>query len=102
MGLRHIFWKSRARADRSLPAAARIGPEHGEQTPEKRAELEQARAAFAQAAEGAGATSFRARTRNGTSSWEEDPATVRALAAALRHYRADGAAAPERPRSADQ
>ncbi|OOP63149.1 hypothetical protein BMF89_07350 [Arthrobacter sp. SRS-W-1-2016] len=78
-----------------------MGPEAGESTPEKRAELEQAWAELARAAEGAGVTSFRACTRNGTSSWEENPAAVRALAATLRDYRAEGAA-PERPRLADQ
>ncbi|MEV8150497.1 hypothetical protein AB0O52_20435 [Arthrobacter sp. NPDC080073] len=88
MGLRHFFRKSRARADRSLPAAARIGPEHGEQTPEQLAELEQAWAELAHAAEGAGVTTFHACIRNGTY-WEENPAVVRALAAAIRDYLAD-------------
>lgn len=100
MGLQSFFQRSRTRAEQSLPAAGRIGPEHGEQTTEKRAELEQAWAELAQAAEGAGVTSFHACTRNRTS-WEENPAAVRALAATLKGYRADGAA-PERPRLADQ
>ena len=100
MGLRSFFRKSRTRADRTLPAAGGIGPETGEPTPEQRAELEQAWAELAQATEGAGATGFHACTRDGTS-WEEDPAAVRALAALLRCYRADGAA-PEGPPLADQ
>ncbi|BAS11771.1 hypothetical protein AHiyo8_00740 [Arthrobacter sp. Hiyo8] len=65
------------------------------------AELERARSELAQAAEGAGVTAFHACTRKGTSSWEDDPAAVRALAAILRDYHADEAA-PDGPRSADR
>jgi hypothetical protein len=88
MGLRGYFRRSQTRADESLPAARRIGPEAGESTPEQLAELAQARAELAQAAEEAGVTTFHACIRNGTY-WEENPAVMRALAAAIRDYRAD-------------
>jgi hypothetical protein len=101
MGSRSFFRRSRSRADGGLPASRRIGPEAGKSTPEQLAELEQARAELAQAAEGAGMTAFRACTRKGTTSWEDDPAAVRALAAILRDYHADEAA-PDGPRSADR
>lgn len=101
MGLRGFFRRSRTKADGGLPAARRTGPQAGESTPEQLAELRQARAELAQAAEGAGVTAFHACTRKGTSFWEDDPAAVRALAAMLRDYRADDAA-PDGPGPADR
>jgi hypothetical protein len=101
MGLRGFFRRSRTKANGGLPAARRIGPEAGEPTPEQLAELEQASAELAQAAEGAGVIAFHACTRKGTSSWEDDPAAVRAVVAMLSGYRADEAA-PDGPGSADR
>jgi hypothetical protein len=86
MGLRSFFQRNPARADAGLPAAGRIGPAAGEPMPEQLAELGQAWAELAPAAEGAGVRTFHTCTRDGTS-WEEDPAAVRALAATLRGLR---------------
>ncbi|WP_442546137.1 hypothetical protein ACSBOX_21645 (plasmid) [Arthrobacter sp. KN11-1C] len=55
-------------------------------TPEQAADVEQAWVELRQAAEEAGVTAFRACTRGG-SRWEEDPAAVHALAAALRSFK---------------
>lgn len=57
-GVKRLFRRSRTKAVESLPAARGIGPEAGESTPEQLAELEQARAEFARAAEGAGVTAM--------------------------------------------
>lgn len=85
--LRGLFRRRRTAPDseESTPAAgAPTGPDL--LTPDQAADVEQAWVELRQAAEEAGATTFRACTRGG-SRWEEDPAAVRALAAALRSFK---------------
>jgi hypothetical protein len=89
MGLRSFFRGRTAAAGESAVSKTVIDPAAPEPlTPGALAELQEAWAEFAQAAEGTGATSFHACSRNGKR-WEEDPATVRALAATLRDIRAE-------------
>ncbi|MDQ0676612.1 hypothetical protein QFZ36_004238 [Pseudarthrobacter siccitolerans] len=89
MGLRSFFKRRPAAAGETAVSTAIIDPAAPEPlTQEHLAELQEAWAEFAQAAEGTGLTSFHACSRNGKR-WEEDPATVRALAATLRDIRAE-------------
>jgi hypothetical protein len=88
MGLRSFFKRRLAAAGETAVSPAVIDPAAPELTPAELAELQEAWAEFAQAAKGTGATSFHACSRNGKR-WEEDPATVRALAATLRDIRAE-------------
>jgi hypothetical protein len=92
MGFRRFLLKSAGRADLGLPAAARTETIESEDTeplaPEQLAELQETWAELARAAEGSGVSDFHACTRTGTS-WEDDPVTVRAIAATLRTHRTD-------------
>ena len=84
-----------AGTDDSTPVV--IGPPaRAPLTPEQLADLEQAWAELAQAAEGTGATGLHACTRNGKP-WEEDPVAVRALAATLRDMRDEDTASGSQP-----
>ncbi|MHA7168975.1 hypothetical protein ACX801_12535 [Arthrobacter bambusae] len=85
--LRGLFRRrpATAGAEDSTPAAG-APTEQDLLTPEQAADVEQAWVELRQAAEEAGVTAFRACTRGG-SRWEEDPAAVRALAAALRSFK---------------
>jgi hypothetical protein len=90
MGLRNIFRRRRA-AGTAAPAGWVSEPEAQEPpTPEQLAELQDAWAELAKAAEGSGVTGLHACSRNGRR-WEEDPAAVRGLAATLRDFRAENA-----------
>lgn len=89
MGLRSFFRSSAGGADERSPAVVRITPKPIDPLqPEQMAELQAAWEEFAKAAEDASVTSFRACTRGGKP-WEDDPVTVRALAAMLKDFRAD-------------
>lgn len=81
------FFKRRLAAGTAAPAGAVSGPEAQEPlTPEQLAELQDAWAELAKAAEGSGVTGLHACSRNGRR-WEEDPGAVRGLAATLREFR---------------
>ena len=89
MGLRSFFKRRPAAAGETAVSPAVIVPAAQDPlTPAQLAELQEAWEEFAQAVKGTGATSFHACSRNGKR-WEEDPATVRALAATLRDIRAE-------------
>lgn len=91
MGLRSFFSRRPAAASTTAPAVAASEPEPREPlTPEQLAELEDAWAELAKAAEGSGVTGLHACSRNGRR-WEKDPAAVRGLAATLRSYKAEHA-----------
>jgi hypothetical protein len=90
MGLRRL---SPRNTETALPGPApegTSGPEATEPlTPEQLAEIQEAWVEHAPAAERPGSTShFHACTRNGNS-WQEDPASVRAVAALLRDHQSD-------------
>jgi hypothetical protein len=90
MGLRRLF---PGNTETALPGPAPEGASGPEATesmaPEQLAEFREAWVQLALAAERpGGAGHFRACTRNGKS-WEEDPASVRAVAALLRDHQSD-------------
>ena len=83
LGLRDLFTRRRTA---NVPAAAPFVPEPTEPeqpTPAQVADLEAAWAELRHVVEETGATSLRACTRDG-SSWETNPAAVRAITAAIR------------------
>jgi hypothetical protein len=93
LGLRNFFSKRPATAVTNEPPAVLATPQEQEPlTPEQLADLQQAWAELAEAAEGSDVSGLHACSRNGTR-WEEDPAAVRGLAATLREFRAQGTAA---------
>ncbi|QOT24082.1 hypothetical protein [Paenarthrobacter sp. YJN-D] len=93
MGLRDFFGKRPAAAGTSDSFAVLDTPQLQEPlTPEQLADLQQAWAELAQAAEGSDLISLHACSRNGKR-WEEDPVAVRGPAATLREFRAEGTAA---------
>jgi hypothetical protein len=90
MCLGSFFGRNRARAAERVPAVDPAGREPMEASSQERpAELQEAWAELAQAAEEAGVNSFHACARAGES-WEDNPVAVRAVAATLRDFRADG------------
>jgi hypothetical protein len=90
MGLRSFF-KQRPATGSTAPAIAPSEPEAQEPlTHEQLAELQDAWAELAKAAQGSGVTNLHACSRNGKR-WEEDPAAVRGLAATLRELQAENA-----------
>lgn len=68
-------------------------------TPTQLAELQEAWADLAEAAKESAVKSFHACTRNGKP-WQEDPASVRSMAAMLRSFPAEDSSADTKP--ADQ
>lgn len=81
MSLRSLFRKRQSAATVFVP---QCGPEQQEpKTPEQLAELVDAWAELAAAAKESGVESFHACSRNGKP-WQEDPASVRGMAAILR------------------
>ncbi|MFF1253698.1 hypothetical protein ACFVYC_14540 [Pseudarthrobacter sp. NPDC058329] len=91
MGLRSFFGRRPAVAGETAVSTVVIDPAVPEPlTPEQFAELQDAWAELAEAAEGSGVTGMHACSRNGRR-WEEDPAAVRGLAAILRNVRAENA-----------
>ncbi len=97
MGLRNLF--TRRQSAGSAASTVVIGSGQGQReplTPEQLAELQDAWAELAKAAEGSGVTNMHACSRNGRP-WQEDPAAVRGLAATLRSFRAENAAADDQP-----
>lgn len=82
------FFKRRPAAGSTDPAPT--GIELVPLTPEQLAELQDAWAELAEAAEGSGVTGLHACSRNGKR-WEEDAAAVRGLAATLREIQAENA-----------
>lgn len=89
MGLRSLFKKRPATAGDELPAAPRPEPEP--LSPQQMAELQEAWTELNQAKKDMGVTRLLACTRGGPS-WEENPETVRSLAAFLRQISAEEAA----------
>lgn len=89
MGLRSLFRRSHARPENELPAASRPQPEP--LSPEKIAQLQEAWTELNQAKEDMGVLNLRACTRGG-SPWEENPESVRNMAALLRQISAEEAA----------
>jgi hypothetical protein len=90
MGLRRLF---PGNTETALPGPASEGTSGPEATeplaPEQLAEIQEAWVRRAPAAERpGGASHFHACTRNGNS-WQEDPASVRAVAALLRDHQSD-------------
>jgi hypothetical protein len=84
MGFRRSFWKRPAAAATGDAVAIAGGPEPAEPlTPERLIDLQEAWAELVAAAEASGVSNLDACTRTGRS-WTENPATVRAIAAALR------------------
>lgn len=86
MGLRNFF--TRHRTPRTVPAPVPVSgavksPERVPLSPEELAELDAARKDFLQAAEQAGVKSVHGCSRDGRR-WEDDPRTVRAMAALIR------------------
>ncbi|MEW1808442.1 hypothetical protein [Pseudarthrobacter sp. NPDC080039] len=90
MDLLSSFRRRRA-AGTAAPAGRVSEPEAQElPTPEQLAQLQDAWAELAKAAEGSGLTGLHACSRNGRR-WEEDPEAVRGLAAIIREVRAENA-----------
>lgn len=92
MGLRSLFMRRRS-ATGTAASAVVVGSETEHQeplTPEQLAELQEAWAELANAAEGSGVTGLHACSRNG-GPWQEDPVAVRSLAATLRSISSDKA-----------
>ncbi|PVZ52701.1 hypothetical protein C9424_19650 [Arthrobacter sp. H-02-3] len=92
MGLRSLFMRRRSAVGTAASAVV-VGsePEHQEPlTPEQLAELQEAWAELANAAEGSGVTGLHACSRTG-GPWQEDPVAVRGLAATLRSISSDKA-----------
>jgi hypothetical protein len=90
MGLRRLFPRN---TETALPGPASEGTSGPEATgplaPAQLAEIQEAWVELAPAAERpGGASHFRACTRNGNS-WQDDPASVRAVAALLRDHQSD-------------
>lgn len=86
MGLRSLFRTSRGRTETDFPAAVAAAQEpkpREPMSPEQLAELQEAWAELTQEIKRAGVLSLRACTRDG-SSWKEDPAAVRGMAATIR------------------
>ncbi|MEC3853185.1 hypothetical protein [Paenarthrobacter ureafaciens] len=86
MGLRSFF--TRLRTPTTVPASAWVPgtvnkPERAPLSPEELAELDAARKDFLQAAEQASVKSVHGCSRDGTR-WQDDPQTVRAMAALIR------------------
>ena len=97
-------WFSRCKpthdANRDAPVVARQREEQKPLTPEQMADLKDAWAELAEAADASAATGFHACSRGGKS-WQEDPAAVRTVAALLRNAGKEDAgpeAAPARLR----
>jgi hypothetical protein len=90
MGLRRLFPRSTETALPGPASEGTSGPGASEPpTPEQLAEFQEAWVRLALAAERpGGAGHFRACTRNGKS-WQDDPASVRAVAALLRDHQSD-------------
>jgi hypothetical protein len=90
MGLRRLFPGNTETALSGPASVGTSGPGATEPlTPEQLAEIQEAWVRLAPAAERPGSTShFHACTRNGKS-WQEDPASVRAVAALLRNHQSD-------------
>jgi hypothetical protein len=90
MGLRRLFPRSTYTALPGPASEGTSGPEAIEPlAPAQLAEIQQAWVELALAAERPGSVShFHACTRNGKS-WQEDPASVRAVAALLRDHQSD-------------
>lgn len=89
MGLRRFFQRNTSTgvAGQGMPAAVAAADDGSQDalTPEDLAELREAWADLAEAAEGSGSVNFSACSRDGKS-WQENPATVRAIAALLREH----------------
>jgi hypothetical protein len=90
MGLRRLFPGSTETALPGPASEGTSGPEASESmAPEQLAEFQQAWVELALAAERPGGVGhFHACTRNGKS-WQDDPASVRAVAALLRDHQSD-------------
>lgn len=90
MGLRGFFGR-RPAAGNAAPVVAVSEPAAQEPLmPEQLAELQDAWAELAEAAEGSEVTGMHACSRTGRR-WEEDPAAVHGLAATPREFRAENA-----------
>ena len=90
MGLRSFFKRSSAAAGKRAVLTTVTDPAAPEPlTPAQLAELQAAWAELAEAAKGSGVKSFHACSRNGKP-WQEDPASVRSMAALLRRERNEG------------
>jgi hypothetical protein len=86
VGLRSFF--TRHRTPTTVPASAWVPgtvnkPERAPLSPEELAELDEARKEFLRTAEQAGVKSVHGCSRDGRR-WEDDPQTVRAMAAIIR------------------
>lgn len=88
MGLRSFFKRRPAIAD-GMAGSTAFGPAVPEPlTPAQLAELQEAWADLAEAAKDSAVKSFHACTRNGKP-WQEDPTSVRSMAAMLRSFPAE-------------
>jgi acyl-CoA reductase-like NAD-dependent aldehyde dehydrogenase len=97
MGLRSFFRGRTAMAGETAVSKAVIAPAVPEPlTPEDLAELQEAWAELAEAAKDSAVKSFHACTRNGKP-WQEDPASVRSMAAMLRSFPAEDSSADTKP-----
>lgn len=97
MGLRSFFRRRPAIAGGMAGSTAVIDAAGREPlTPEELAELQDAWADLAEAAKESAVKSFHACTRNGKP-WQEDPASVRSMAAMLRSFPAEASSADARP-----
>ncbi len=97
MGLRSFFKRRPAAAGEKVVSTAVTDPTAPEPlTPEELAELQDAWAELAQAAKDSAVNSFHACTRNGKP-WQEDPASVRSMAAMLRSFPAEDSSPDTKP-----
>ena len=85
MGLRSLFQRKAATAAHVSPVAAAVPVPDTPASPELLEELRVAWAELTEAAKTSKVTKFHACTRTGRP-WTEDPAAVRAVAAALREF----------------
>ncbi|MDQ0733534.1 hypothetical protein QFZ57_004393 [Arthrobacter sp. B1I2] len=97
MGLGSFFRRGRTAAGDAAVSRAVVEPQAEEPlTPAELADLQEAWAEFAEAAKCSGVNGVHACTRNGKP-WQEDPASVRSMAAMLRSFPAEDSSADTKP-----